>query len=179
MAKTKRPEKSKPATGPKNTSRNPVKNPALSAAPQTTAPHRAGANSKPANALGLLREPKPPRDANKEDAKTKSNTTYDLKVASKNMALDASTAEKSKFKSDERRDSKQDTVIALLQQRTGTNIAAIMAATGWQQHSVRGFFAGVVRKKLGLNLVSEKTEQGRIYRIAAKSTAGRKGRKAA
>jgi hypothetical protein len=40
-----------------------------------------------------------------------------------------------------------------------------MAATGWQQHSVRGFLAGVVRKKLGLDLVSEQTDKGRIYRI--------------
>jgi Protein of unknown function (DUF3489) len=40
-----------------------------------------------------------------------------------------------------------------------------MAATGWQQHSVRGFLAGVVRKKLRLDLVSEQTDKGRIYRI--------------
>jgi uncharacterized protein DUF3489 len=45
------------------------------------------------------------------------------------------------------------------------SITAIMDVTDWQQHSVRGFLAGVVRKKLGLNLVSDQTDKGRVYRI--------------
>ena len=56
-------------------------------------------------------------------------------------------------------------MLAMLRKPAGTTIAAIATATDWQQHSVRGFLAGVVRKKLGLNLVSEQTDKGRVYRI--------------
>jgi hypothetical protein len=56
-------------------------------------------------------------------------------------------------------------ILAMLRKPAGTTIAAIMAATDWQPHSVRGFLAGVVRKKLGFNLVSEQTDKGRVYHI--------------
>jgi Protein of unknown function (DUF3489) len=68
-------------------------------------------------------------------------------------------------KSTVRPDTKHARIIAMLRAPAGTTIAAIMTATEWQQHSVRGFLAGVVRKKLGLNLISEQTDKGRVYHI--------------
>jgi Protein of unknown function (DUF3489) len=63
--------------------------------------------------------------------------------------------------------SKQSRVIALLQSSAGATIAAMMQATGWQQHSVRGFLAAVVRKRLKLKLGSKKVDGTRVYRVAS------------
>jgi hypothetical protein len=64
-------------------------------------------------------------------------------------------------------DSKQDRVVALLQQPRGATLDVLVNVTGWQKHSVRGFLAGTVRKKLRLPLISEKIDGIRTYRIAA------------
>ena len=53
----------------------------------------------------------------------------------------------------------------MLQSNDGITVDAMMHATGWQQHTVRGFLAGVVRKKLKLKLSSTKIDGRRVYRI--------------
>src|SRR3954451_4028232 len=72
--------------------------------------------------------------------------------------------------------SKQARVIEMLQSPTGMTIAAMMKETGWQQHSVRGFLASVVRRKLKLKLNSEKLDGSRVYRIAG-GDGGKSGRR--
>ena len=66
-----------------------------------------------------------------------------------------------------RADSKQARVLALLRGPNGATIATVMRTTGWQPHTVRGFLAAVVRKKLGLRLESEKRDGVRVYLIVA------------
>jgi len=79
-------------------------------------------------------------------------------------------------------DSKQDRIVALLQRPKGATLDALVKETQWQKHSVRGFLAGTVRKKLKLPLLSEKIDGVRTYRIgtgkAAKSKRTSAARKA-
>jgi hypothetical protein len=86
-----------------------------------------------------------------------------------------------KAKSGTQHQTKQDRVVAMLRRTDGTSVAAVMKATGWQKHSVHGFFAGVVRKKLRLNLMSEEKEGKWIYRIVdgKRAKANSSGRKRA
>ena len=67
----------------------------------------------------------------------------------------------------QRANTKQAQMIAMLEAPEGATIAEIAEATGWQHHTVRGAFAGALKKKLGLTIESEKVEgRGRVYRIA-------------
>ena len=93
----------------------------------------------------------------KSKAKAKKRNTSKPKPRARSAPASPETAT--------RPETKHAQVIAMLRSAGGATIASIMTATDWQQHSVRGFLAGVVRKKLGLNLVSEQSEKGRVYRI--------------
>lgn len=111
----------------------------------------------------------------KSKSTPKAATRLIARKAAKSPSRERSTYAPSEQKA--RSDTKHARIIAMLRAPAGATIAAIMTVTDWQQHSVRGFLAGVVRKKLGLNLISELTDKGRVYRIkdnkAAPVSAGR------
>lgn len=67
-----------------------------------------------------------------------------------------------------REGTKQATLIAMLRAPGGATIAEIMEATGWQSHTVRGAMSGALKKKLGLEVTSEKVkDRGRVYKLPA------------
>lgn len=63
------------------------------------------------------------------------------------------------------RTTKTDTIVALLRRPSGADVSAMMEATGWQAHSVRGAIAGHIKKKLGLAVTSAKVDGKTVYRI--------------
>ncbi len=112
--------------------------------------------------------PKPA--ANKTPAKTPKAATGAKKTkpvkADAPVKKTARTAPSGATAPTPREGTKQATMIAMLQRQNGATIAEIVEATGWQQHTVRGAFAGALKKKLGLNIVSDKVDgKGRVYRI--------------
>lgn len=87
------------------------------------------------------------------------------KTSHKNHAKPAEEIPKAKNKM--HGESKQVTLIKLLERPVGASIDEMAEATGWQRHSLRGMMSGVLKKRLGLSIASEKEERGRIYRITA------------
>jgi len=107
------------------------------------------------DALGRARPRPAPLDADPE-------------VEATVAAAEASWAkERAEAKPRTREHSKQAAVIQMLRRPEGATVKQLCEATGWQAHTVRGTFAGAFKKKLGLNLVSDKAQGGdRVYRIA-------------
>jgi Protein of unknown function (DUF3489) len=100
---------------------------------------------------------------NKPKSRTKASARSTARKTARPASRKRPAAALSKAKT--KSDTKHARIIAMLQSPAGATVARMMSATDWQQHSVRGFLAGVVRKKLKLNLVSEFSDKGRVYRI--------------
>ena len=100
-----------------------------------------------------------------DDAHTPPDSATDAPSANaaSDTATDAASAPKARKL---REGTKQAQLIAMLRASEGATIDEIVAATGWQPHTVRGAFAGALKKKLGLEVTSEKVEgRGRVYKL--------------
>lgn len=109
-----------------------------------------------------LPEPDAPRSATAGDTGASTDgANHDATVAD-----NVPTAPTSAQVRTPREGTKQATLIAMLRAPDGATIAEIVAVTGWQPHTVRGAMAGALKKKLGLEVTSEKIEErGRVYRL--------------
>jgi hypothetical protein len=121
------------------------------------APASKPAAEKPSPADEAPKKPRRPKQRGKPGGKTGKATT---------KATAAATGGRQKA-------TKSDAVLKLLRSSKGATIAAMMEATGWQAHSVRGFLSGTVKKKLGLNVESDTGKDGiRRYRMVGEAKAG-------
>jgi hypothetical protein len=106
------------------------------------------------------------------EAKSSEGPSRAKRSGAKKTAADSAKATKAS-PNRAKSDSKQDKIVALLHRPKGATLDALVTETQWQKHSVRGFLAGTVRKKLKLPLLSEEIDGVRTYRIgtgkAAKS----------
>jgi len=113
------------------------------------------------DAMGRARPAPAPEDA---DPEIEAAVTAAEASWAKDAPKDATTEQP---KPRTRENSKQAEVIRMLQRAEGATIPQICEATGWQAHTVRGTFAGALKKKLGLTIVSDKPQGGeRVYRVA-------------
>ena len=128
----------------------------------------------PSRSPATLRAPHPKREAPNQTRRSGARSRLPRPPPRNRRGLLNSKAErvaaaKTPVKIDQpqvERVTKQERVLTLLSQPNGASIAEMMQATDWQQHSVRGFLAGTVKKKLGFSLTSVKPNDGvRRYRI--------------
>jgi hypothetical protein len=96
-------------------------------------------------------------------------TVFITKAGLAEMGIDLDAAPKADAKPrKERTGTKQAAMIDMLRRKDGATVEEIAAATGWQKHTIRGAMAGALKKKLGLDIASDKVEgRGRVYKIAA------------
>ena len=108
-----------------------------------------------------------PRDE-AEDAEPEATDEPPAKVEAKPNTRPKAPKSKEPKSAGPREGSKQAQLIAMLHRAKGATIDEIAKALEWQPHTVRGAIAGALKKRLGLDVASEKVEgRGRVYRIAA------------
>ena len=127
------------------------------------AEHHPMAKSNPVDETRIADPVEPAKRQPRANAKKAGGTT---KAPKRRTRRKGAIGSRNGTKPATRKQTKQQTCLDLLGRREGATIEELEEATGWQKHSVRGFLAGAVRKKLGLTLVSEKPDAGpRRYRI--------------
>lgn len=110
-----------------------------------------------------------PRKCSKRESEKKPNAPVRSNASEVSVAAPAGGQKTERLSIIEERSTKQERVLTLLSRPEGASVAEMMQATNWQQHSVRGFLAGTVKKKLGFSLTSSKaTDDVRRYHVKAR-----------